>query len=55
MRPSDPSQARHQGYVLAETIGTAGGTLAGAVFSHVARGFGVGLIGSTVYILAERE
>jgi hypothetical protein len=49
-------QAKHdiKGDVLAETIGTAGGTLAGAVFSHVARGFGVGLIGSTVYILSRK-
>jgi hypothetical protein len=40
--------------VLAGTIGTGGGTLAGAVFSHVARGFGIGLIGSTAYILSRK-
>jgi hypothetical protein len=40
--------------VLAETIGTGGGTLIGTIFSHVARGFGIGLIGSTVYILSRR-
>jgi hypothetical protein len=49
-------QAKHdiKGDVLAGTIGTGGGTLAGAVFSHVARGFGIGLIGSTAYILSRK-
>ena len=43
-----------KGDVIAETIGTGGGTLIGTVFSHVARGFGIGLIGSTVYILSRK-
>jgi hypothetical protein len=49
-------EAKHdiKGDVLAETIGTGGGTLAGAVFSHVARGFGIGLIGSTAYIMSRK-
>ena len=49
-------QAKHdiKGDVLAGTIGTGGGTLAGAVFSHVARGFGIGLIGSTAYIMSRK-
>ena len=49
-------EARHdiKGDVIAGTIGTGGGTLVGAVFSHVARGFGIGLIGSTAYILSRK-
>jgi len=49
-------EAKHdiKGDVLAGTIGTGGGTLIGAVFSHVARGFGIGLIGSTAYIMSRK-
>jgi len=49
-------QAKHdiKGDVIAGTIGTGGGTLAGLVFSHVARGFGIGLAGSAVYILERK-
>lgn len=49
-------QAKHdiKGDVLAGTIGTGGGTLVGVVFSHVARGFGIGLVGSTAYILSRK-
>jgi len=49
-------QAKHdiKGDILAGTIGTGGGTLAGAVFSHAARGFGIGLAGSAVYILERK-
>ena len=49
-------QAKHdiKGDVLAGTIGTGGGTLVGLVFSHVARGFGIGLIGSTAYIMSRK-
>jgi len=43
-----------KGDILAGTIGTGGGTLVGAVFSHVVRGFGIGLAGSAVYIMARR-
>jgi hypothetical protein len=43
-----------KGDVLAATIGTGGGTLAGAVFSHVVRGFGIGLAGSAVYVVSRK-
>jgi hypothetical protein len=44
----------YKGDVLAATIGTGGGTLVGAVFSHVVRGFGIGIAGSAVYIMARK-
>jgi hypothetical protein len=49
-------EAKHdiKGDVLAGTIGTGGGTLLGAVFSHVGRGFGIGLVGSTAYIMSRK-
>ncbi len=49
-------EAKHdiKGDVIAETIGTGGGTVVGAIFSHVARGFGIGLIGSTAYIMSRK-
>ena len=40
--------------VLAAGIGTGGGTLVGAVFSHVVRGLAIGMIGSTAYIIEKR-
>ena len=43
-----------KGDVVAATVGTGGGTLVGAVFSHVARGFGIGLAGSAAYIVARK-
>jgi len=43
-----------KGYVLDAAIGTGGGTLAGAVFSHVVRGFGLGMAGSAIYILERK-
>ncbi len=43
-----------KGDVLAATVGTGGGTLIGAVFSHVVRGFGLGLAGSAAYIVARK-
>lgn len=43
-----------KGYVLDATIGTGGGSLVGAVFSHVVRGFGIGLIGSAAYVATKR-
>jgi hypothetical protein len=43
-----------KGDVVAATVGTGGGTLIGAVFSHVVRGFGLGLAGSAVYIVARK-
>ena len=49
-------QAKHdiKGDVIAGAIGTGGGTLVGAVFSNVARGFGIGIAGSAVYILERK-
>ena len=43
-----------KGDVVGAAIGTGGGTLIGAVFSQVARGFGFGLAGSAVYIVARK-
>lgn len=43
-----------KGDVLAATIGTGGGSLVGAVFSHVVRGFGIGLAGSAVYVVSRK-
>jgi len=43
-----------KGDVVAGTIGTGGGTLIGAVFSHAVRGFGLGLAGSAVYVVARK-
>jgi hypothetical protein len=49
-------EAKHdiKGDVIGGVIGIGGGTLAGAVFSHVARGFGFGLIGSAAYIIERK-
>ena len=49
-------EAKHdiKGDVVAATVGTGGGTLIGAVFSHVARGFGIGLAGSAIYVVARK-
>jgi hypothetical protein len=49
-------QEKHdiKGDVVGATIGTGGGTLIGAVFSHVVRGFGFGLAGSAAYIVARK-
>ncbi len=43
-----------KGDVLAATVGTGGGSLVGAVFSHVVRGFGIGLAGSAVYVVSRK-
>ena len=43
-----------RGDILAGTIGTGGGTLVGAVFSHALRGFGIGLAGSAAYVVARK-
>jgi hypothetical protein len=43
-----------KGDVIAGTIGTGGGTLAGVVFSHAMRGFGFGLAGSAAYVVARK-
>src|SRR5260370_41220987 len=49
-------QEKHdvKGDIAGAAIGTGGGTLVGAVFSHVARGFGFGLAGSAAYIVAPK-
>src|SRR6266576_4045177 len=49
-------QEKHdiKGDIVGATMGTGGGTLIGAVFSHVARGFGFGLAGSAVYVVARK-
>ena len=49
-------EAKHdfKGDVVGGAIGIGGGTVVGAVFSHVARGFGFGLIGSAAYIVERK-
>ena len=49
-------QEKHdfKGDAIAATIGTGGASLVGAVFSHVVRGFGIGLAGSAVYVMARK-
>jgi hypothetical protein len=49
-------QAKHdvKGDITAGAIGTGGGTLIGMVFSHAMRGFGIGMAGSAVYIVARK-
>jgi hypothetical protein len=43
-----------KGDIIAGTIGTGGGTLVGAVFSNALRGFGIGLAGTAVYVVARK-
>src|SRR6266581_1898369 len=43
-----------KGDIVGATVGTGGGTLIGAVFSQVARGFGFGLAGSAAYVAARK-
>ena len=43
-----------KGDIIAGTIGTGGGTLVGAVFSHAMRGFGIGLAVSGAYIVSRK-
>ena len=49
-------QAKHdvKGDVLGGAIGIGGGSVVGAVFSNVSRGFGFGLIGAAVYIVERK-
>jgi hypothetical protein len=49
-------QEKHdiKGDIVGAAIGTGGGSLVGAVFSHVARGFGFGLAGSAAYIVTRK-
>jgi len=43
-----------KGYILDVGIGTSSGSLVGVVFSHVARGFGIGIIGGAAYVVVKR-
>ena len=43
-----------KGDIAIAGVGTAGGTIVGAVFGHVARGLGIGMIGSTAYVMAKK-
>jgi hypothetical protein len=49
-------QQKHdiKGDVVGGAIGTGGGTLIGAVFSHALGGFGIGLAGSAAYIVERK-
>src|SRR5467141_2143429 len=49
-------QERHdiKGDIVGGTMGTGGGTLVGAVFSHAARGFGFGLAGGAAYVMVRK-
>jgi len=43
-----------KGDIVGGAIGVGAGTVAGAVFSHVARGFGFGMIGAAAYIVERK-
>lgn len=43
-----------KGDILDVGVGTGGGSLVGAVFSHVARGFGIGMIGGAAYVIVKK-
>lgn len=49
-------QQKHdiKGDIVAGTIGTGGATLIGKLASHAAAGFGIGLLGSAVYVSARK-
>ncbi|MGB6482897.1 MAG: hypothetical protein WBE86_05360, partial [Candidatus Acidiferrales bacterium] len=49
-----PKKRDVEGYVRDATIYSGGGALVGEVFSHVGRGFGIGMVGSAVYVAAKR-
>jgi hypothetical protein len=44
----------YRGDVLGGSIGAGGGALIGLIFANVARGFGIGMAGSAVYIVARK-
>jgi hypothetical protein len=44
----------YKGDILAATIGTGGASMVGLLFSHVVRGFGIGLAGSAAYIVSRK-
>ncbi len=43
-----------KGDIVFVGLGTSGGTVVGAIFSHVMRGLAFGLIGSTTYVMARK-
>lgn len=43
-----------KGDIVAGTIGTGGATLIGKLASHAAAGFGIGILGSAIYVSARR-
>jgi hypothetical protein len=49
-------QEKHdiKGDITGGAIGTGGGALVGAIFSHALRGFGIGLAGSAAYIVERK-
>src|SRR5271170_3278932 len=49
-------EAKHdyKGDIIGGAIGIGGGTVVGAIFSHVTRGFAFGLAGSAAYILSRK-
>ena len=49
-------EAKHdvKGDVIGGVLGVGGGTLVGAMFSNVTRGFGFGMIGAAVYIVERK-
>jgi hypothetical protein len=49
-------QTKHdfKGDAIAATVGAGGGSLVGAIFGEVVRGFGIGLAGSAVYVMARK-
>jgi hypothetical protein len=49
-------QEKHdiKGDIVAGAIGTGGATLIGKLASHAATGFGIGLAGSAVYVMARK-
>ena len=44
----------YKGALIDVSIGSAGGTVVGAIFSHVMRGFAFGMIGSTAYVVQKK-
>jgi hypothetical protein len=43
-----------KGDIVDVGIGTGGGSLVGLIFSHVVRGFGIGMIGSAAFVVAKK-
>jgi hypothetical protein len=44
----------YKGDIIGGAVGAGGGALVGVLFSNIARGFGLGLAGSAVYIVARK-